>query len=191
MVSSVNAYLVFLGLTAVERGVELALSRRNGRIAFSRGAREYGRAHFRFMAAFHSAFLVSCAAEVTLLHRPFPGLLGAGALVGAIAAQLLRYWAISTLGKRWNVRIIAVPGEGPITAGPYRFIRHPNYLAVATEIACVPLIHGCWLTAIFFSIGNAVLLRTRIRAEEEALGKAYAAAFGDRPRFLPRLHRGA
>jgi len=190
MVSSVNAYLIFLGLIAIERSIELAVSRRNARIALSRGGREYGGAHFRLMAAFHSTFLASCAAEVTLLHRSFPGLLGAVALLGAIAAQVLRYWAILTLGQRWNVRIIVVPGDDPVTAGPYRFIRHPNYLAVAMEMVCVPLVHGCWLTAILFSIGDAVLLRTRIRAEEQALGKRYAAAFSDLPRFVPRVHRG-
>jgi methyltransferase len=191
MVTSLPAYFVFLGLIALERGVELRLSRRNARIAFTRGGREYGQAHFRTMAVFHGAFLASCAAEVTLLHRPFPGVLGAIALFGALAAQALRYWAIATLGERWNVRIIVVSGEEPITAGPYRFIRHPNYAAVALEMACVPLVHGAWLTAILFSLGNAALLRTRIREEEKALGGHYAAAFADRPRFLPRFHRGA
>jgi len=189
MVSSVNAYLILLVLIAIERGIELALSRRNARIAFSRGGREHGGPHFRLMAALHSTLLASCAAEVTLLHRPFPGLLR-GCSAWLIASQVLRYWAILTLGKRWNVRIIVVPGEDPITAGPYRFIRHPNYVAVAMEMVCVPLVHGCWLTAILFSIGDAVLLRTRIRAEEEALGKGYAAAFSDLPRFLPRVRRG-
>jgi len=190
MVSSVHPYVIFLGLIAIERGIELALSRRNARIAFSRGGREYGGTHFRLMAAFHSIFLAACGAEVTLLHRPLPGLLGAVALLGAIASQILRYWAILTLGKRWNVRIIVVPGEDPFTAGPYRLIRHPNYVAVAMEMLCVPLVHGGWLTAILFSIGGALLLRTRIRAEEKALGKRYAAAFSDLPRFLPGAHRG-
>jgi len=191
MVTSVKAYLLFLGLIAIERGFELALSRRNARIAFARGAREYGKKPFQVMAALHAAFLPACAAEVILLHRPFPGLLGAIALLGALGSQALRYWAILTLGSRWNVKIIVVPGERPITAGPYKRIRHPNYVAVALEMACVPLIHGCWLTAIVFSIANALVLQTRIRGEEKALGEGYAAAFSDRPRFLPRLHRGA
>jgi methyltransferase len=191
MVSSVKAYLIFLSLIAIERGFEVALSRRNARIAFSRGAREYGQKPFQLMAALHTAFLPSCAAEVILLHRPFPGLLGAIALLGAMGSQALPYWAVLTLGSRWNVRIIVVPGEHPITAGPYRFIRHPNYVAVALEMACVPLVHGCWLTAVVFSLANALVLRTRIRGEEKALGEGYAAAFSDRPRFLPRFHRGA
>jgi len=191
MVTSVKVYLLFLGFIAIERGFELALSRRNARIAFARGAREYGKKPFQVMAALHAAFLPACAAEVILLHRPFPGLLGAIALLGALGSQALRYWAILTLGSRWNVKIIVVPGEHPITAGPYKRIRHPNYVAVALEMACVPLIHGCWLTAIVFSIANALVLQTRIRGEEKALGEGYAAAFSDRPRFLPRLHRGA
>ncbi len=191
MVTSRDAYFVFLGFIVVERAVELVLSRRNARIAFSKGGREYGRSQFPAMAVFHAAFLVSCAAEVAFLHRPFPGLIGAVALLGALVAQALRYWAVATLGVRWNVRIIVVPGDQPITGGPYRFVRHPNYAAIALEIACVPLVHGAWLTAILFSLGNAMLLSTRIRAEEAAWGGVYAQAFADRPRFLPRFHRGA
>lgn len=191
MVSSVRAYLLFLGLIALERAFELRLSRRNARIAFSKGGREYGGGHFPTMALFHGALLFSCAAEVIFFHRRLFGPLAALALIGALSAQALRYWAIATLGARWNVRIIVVPGEEPITSGPYRFIRHPNYVAVALEMACVPLVHGAWLTAVLFSAGNALLLSSRIRAEEEALGGPYAAAFADRPRFLPRLSRGS
>jgi methyltransferase len=187
MVSSKVAYLTFLALLAGERLVEIALARRNARVALRRGAFEVGRGHFRVMTAFHSLFLVSCAAEVVLLHRPFPGVLGFAALAGALAAQGLRYWAITALGVRWNVRILVIPGLPPVTSGPFRFVRHPNYLAVILEMACVPLIHGCWLTALIFSIGNAVLLWVRIRAEESALGGPYALLFADRPRFLPRL----
>ena len=191
MVTSRAAYFAFLGLIVVERVVELFLSRRNARIAFSKGGREYGRSHFPAMAVFHAAFLASCAAEVALLRRPFPGAIGAVALLGALAAQALRYWAAATLGRRWNVRIIVVPGEQPVTHGPYRFVRHPNYAAIALEIICVPLVHGAWVTAVLFSLGNAMLLTTRIRAEEAAWGGVYAQAFADRPRFLPRFHRGA
>jgi len=191
MVSSVVAYLSFLALLATERFVELAISRRNARAAVAAGARESGQRHYRVMAAFHALFLVSCAVEVIALRRPFPGALGFAALAGAVGAQGLRYWAIATLGRRWNVRIITFPDAAPVTGGPYRYIRHPNYLAVALEMICVPLVHGCWWTAIAFSAGNALLLRVRIRAEERALGTQYAAAFSNRPRFIPRLNRGA
>ena len=145
-----------------------------------------GQGHFRVMVLFHSAFLVACAVEPLALHRPFPGFLGYVSLGGAIAAQLLRYWAISTLGERWNTRIIFVPGATPVTEGPYRYIRHPNYVAVILEFVFLPLIHGGYLTALFFSLGNAVLLYVRIRAEEAALGVEYQQAFSRRPRFLPK-----
>jgi methyltransferase len=185
MVSSVQAYLVLLGLIALERGVELVLSARNARIARARGGVESGQGHYPVMAGFHALFLGACAAEVIVLHRPFPGLLGWVALGAVVLVQGLRYWAIATLGWRWNTRIVVVPGEPPVTAGPYRWVRHPNYVAVVTEMVALPLVHGAWLTAAVFSLGNAWLLRVRIRAEERALGPAWEAAFAGRPRFVP------
>lgn len=181
----VGAYLVFLLLIGAERLVELRLSRRNARLAFARGAVEAGAGHFRLMAILHAAFLPACALEVVLLRRPFPGALGAVALALALLAQGLRWWAIASLGPRWNVRVIAVPGEAPLRRGPYRWIRHPNYIAVAVEMACVPLAHGAWLSALTFSALNAFVLRERIRVEERALGDAYQRAFAGVPRFLP------
>jgi methyltransferase len=89
------------------------------------------------------------------------------------------------LGERWNTRIIVVPGAGPVTTGPYRFIRHPNYVAVVLEMACIPLAHGAWLTALVFSVANALLLTVRIRAEEAALGHPWSLAFADKHRFVP------
>lgn len=189
MVTSVAAYLGFLGLISVERLGELVLSKRNAARAFARGAIEVGQGHFRVMGPFHAAFLVACAAEVLVLERPFPGALGFACLAGALLAQGLRYWAIATLGERWNVRIIVLPEAPPVTGGPYRFLRHPNYLAVVMEMALVPLIHGAYLTAIAFSVGNAALLWVRIRAEEQALGSGYQAAFAHHRRFIPGLQQ--
>jgi methyltransferase len=183
MVTSRTLYLAFLLLIGAERLFEVALSRRNAARAIARGGRESGQAHFPAMVALHTAFLVSCAVESGI--RTFPGALGWAALAGALGAQALRYWAIASLGDRWNVRVIVVPGEPPVQRGPYRFLRHPNYAAVVVEILAVPLIHGCWLTAAAFSALNAVVLRARIRAEEAALGAAWQDAFAGRPRFLP------
>jgi methyltransferase len=185
MVSSVWAYLAFLGALGLERLFELRLSKRNAAWVLAQGGREHGAGHFRVMALMHTAFLFACAAEVVLLRRPFVPAIGLPALVVALAAQGLRYWAISTLGKRWNVRIIVLPDAEPVTGGPYRYLRHPNYVAVVLELAAVPLIHGAWLTAVLFSLANAAVLFVRIRAEEEALGSRYARAFADKPRFLP------
>lgn len=183
--ASARAYLLFLVLIGGERLFELVLSTRNARRAMAAGGREVGQGHYRVMTLLHTAFLLACAGEVLLLHRDFPGLVGWLALGGAVAAQLLRYWAISTLGARWNTRIIFVPGATPVTSGPYRFVRHPNYVAVILEMVCIPLIHGAWLTALLFSVANAALLAVRIRAEEAALGAEYRQAFEARPRFIP------
>ncbi|MBV8139213.1 MAG: hypothetical protein JO121_26825, partial [Deltaproteobacteria bacterium] len=111
------------------------------------------------------------------------------AIVAELFAQFLRYWVIFTLGSRWNTRIIVWPDAQPVTSGPFRFARHPNYLAVAIEIVAVPLIGGAWITAIVFSLGNAILLMVRIPAEERALGQPYAGAFAELPRFLPRIRQ--
>ncbi|HWE23116.1 MAG TPA: isoprenylcysteine carboxylmethyltransferase family protein [Myxococcales bacterium] len=188
MVSSRAAYLAFLLLIALERLFEVALSRRNAARVLARGAREYGGSHFAWMAALHIAFLASCAVE-SAFHR-FPGTAGWIALVVALAAQALRYWAVSSLGDRWNARVMVVPGEPPVQTGPYRFIRHPNYLAVVLEMVAIPLVHGCWVTAFVFSLANAAMLRVRIRVEEAALGEPWQRAFAERPRFMPPASRG-
>jgi methyltransferase len=176
-------FLALLLLTAGERVAELLLSRRNARRAFARGGVEVGQRHYRFMVVFHTLFLVACLVEGAL--RPFPGTLGFLALAGALAAQALRWWAIGTLGDRWNVRVIVVPDALPVVGGPYRFVRHPNYVAVALELACLPLVHGAWLTALVFTLGNALLMIVRIRVEEQALGRRWADAFAQKPRFVP------
>jgi methyltransferase len=186
MVISQALYLGFLALLAVERGIELVISRENAKKAFAQGGFEVGRRHYAWMAAVHAMFFVCCAGEVVVLKRPFPGALGFIALCGALAAQALRYSAVSALGERWNVRIIVWPSRDPVTAGPYRFIRHPNYVAVIVELLAVPLVHGAFLSALFFSVCNAVLLTVRIREEERALGPAYAAEFAHHPRFIPK-----
>ncbi len=166
----VIAYLSLLGLVAIERMFELALSRRNAAWAFSQGGVETGREHLLAMKLLHAVFFAACALEVVLLDRPFLPWLGAPMLALAIGAQALRYWAVASLGKRWNVRVITIPGMPLSTAGPYRFLRHPNYLAVVLEGIAIPLIHTALLTACGFALLNGLMLRTRIRCEEHALG---------------------
>jgi methyltransferase len=190
MVTSQRLYLCFLGLLALERFVELLLSRWNARQARAAGAVEAGQGHYPVMVAFHTLFLVSCAVEVLWARRAFPGALGWAALGVAVAAQGLRYWAVASLGPRWNTRVLVWPGVPPVTSGPYRFLRHPNYLAIVLEMIAVPLVYGAWVTALVFSLGNLLLLSVRIRSEEKALGPAWAKAFLGRGRLLPELHRG-
>jgi methyltransferase len=183
----VSWYLALLALLGLERIGELILSRRNAAAALARGGIEVGQRHFQVMKALHTAFLFACAAEVVFLHRPFIPALGWPMLALAVLAQVLRYWAVLTLGRRWNVRVLVVPGDPAVVAGPYRYLRHPNYLAVVLEGFAVPLVHTAWMTALGFSLANAALLRVRIRCEEQALAAHcdYAHRLGDRPRLFP------
>lgn len=163
-------YLALLAATAVERFVELGVSVRNARWAFAQGARESGRGHFPPMVALHTALIAACALEPLLAGRPFVAGLALPALVLALAAQALRWWCIRTLGRRWNTRIVVVPGLPLIRTGPYRLLPHPNYVAVVLEGVALPLVGSAWLTAAVFTVLNAVLLLGfRIPAEERAL----------------------
>ncbi len=183
--ASAATYLGLLVLLGCERGAELLVSRRNAQRALAAGGVETGRRTYGVMVAVHALFPLACAAEVLLLARPFPGAAGLAALTVALGAQVLRWWAVATLGERWSTRVIVVPGAPPVTGGPYRFLRHPNYLAVVLEMAAVPLVHGAWIAALAFSALNAALLSVRIPAEERALGAAYAEAFEGRRRLVP------
>jgi len=126
MVTPRALYLGFLVLLGLERLTELLLSLHNAKLARAAGAVEAGRGHYPAMVAFHTLFLLSCALEVVLVPRSFPGALGWIALGVAAAAQALRYWAVASLGVRWNTRVLVWPGVPPVTSGPYRFLRHPN-----------------------------------------------------------------
>jgi methyltransferase len=169
------AYLVLVLLTGAERIVELAVSKRNAAAAFARGGIEYGQRHFPWMVALHTGLLLACIAEVFLLDRPFIPLLGWPMLVIALLCQAGRYWCITALGQQWNTRVIVVPGAGAVRAkGPYRWswLRHPNYVIVAIEGIALPLVYSAWITALVFTVLNAILLlRFRIPTENEALRK--------------------
>ncbi len=164
-------YSSLLGLIVLERLVELVITRRNRAWALARGGVEVGEGHYPWMVALHSLLLIACPAEVWLLDRPFvPGLALAASLL-LVLTMALRYWAIATLGKRWTTRVVCVPGLPVITGGPYRWLRHPNYLAVVMEVLALPLVHTAWMTATLFSLANLALLRARIAVEEAALDR--------------------
>jgi methyltransferase len=170
-------YLVLLGVTAVERLVELVVSARNVRWALAGGGREEGRGHFPAMVGLHVGLGIGCVLEPLLGARPFLLGLAVPAAAAALAAQALRYWCILTLGRRWNTRIVVVPGLPLVRRGPYRLLRHPNYVAVALEGIALPLVFGGWITALVFTALNALLLlRYRIPAEEAAMSRALAEA---------------
>lgn len=162
-------YLVLIAAVAAERLAELVIAQRNLAWSRARGGVEFGAAHYPVMVVLHTGLLVGCVAEVALLHRPFLPALGWPMLAVVLAAQGLRWWCITTLGHQWNTRVVVVPGAPRITGGPYRFLPHPNYLAVIAEGVALPLVHTAWLTAVIFTVLNAVLLRTRVGTENRAL----------------------
>lgn len=181
-------FTLLVAAIAAQRLVEVAASRRNTRRLLEAGAVEAGRGHLVPMIAMHTAFLVAAPAEVWLFDRPFVPLVGVSALVLLALALALRAWNLATLGRRWSVRVVAVPGETPVARGPYRFLRHPNYVVVVAEMLALPLVHTAWLTCLVFSALNAWLLTVRIRAEERLLSEltGYDAVMGKTPRFVPR-----
>jgi methyltransferase len=170
-------YGVLVLATGAERIAELVVSTRNARWSFARGGVEYGRRHFPPMVALHTGLLLACLAEVWLLDRPFLPWLGWPMLVLVLASQGLRWWCIATLGPRWNTRVIIVPGLPLVARGPYRWLRHPNYVAVVVEGFALPLVHTAWITAVGFTVLNAVLLLAyRIPCENRALALSEASA---------------
>lgn len=174
----------FTGLVALvglERMVEMGIARRNARWSLARGAREFGSGHYPIMVALHTSLLVAALTEVWWRDpRPIPALTAVSLLLLA-GTMSLRYWVIGTLGHRWNTRVIVLPEGQVVTGGPFRFLRHPNYLAVAIEVAVLPLVHAAFITAVVFSVANAALLRVRIRVEEDALRSG-----GEYDLLLPR-----
>jgi methyltransferase len=182
---------LFIGLLAVVgagRLVEMRLSRRHQRALGQRGVAVAPEPVFRFMVALHTGVLVAAAAEVLLLRRPFVPAVGVPALALFAAANLLRWWVIATLGPQWNVRVMGSAGAlGVVSHGPFRWVRHPNYVAVFVELAALPLVHGAWLTALGGSILHALILRRRIALEESVLfaDARYRETMGPKPRFIP------
>ncbi|HEX2251672.1 MAG TPA: isoprenylcysteine carboxylmethyltransferase family protein [Thermoanaerobaculia bacterium] len=174
--SSAVAYTLLVLAVAGERVAELVVARRHERWLRGRGAVEAGAGHYPVMVALHSGFLVACLAEVWLLERPFVPALGAPALALVAGTMALRWWVIATLGRRWTTRVWVLPGEPRVAGGPFRWLPHPNYLAVAVELVALPLVHGAWWTALAFGGANLVLLRHRIRVENAALVAAERAS---------------
>jgi methyltransferase len=162
-------YLLLIGAVAVERLAEVVVAERHRSVSRERGGVEFGAGHYPAMVTLHTALLAGCLLEPVLLHRPFIPALGWPMLLIAVAAQALRWWCITTLGYQWNTRVIVIPGAERVTGGPYRFLPHPNYVAVIAEGIALPLVHTAWITALVFTILNAVLLTTRIHVENRAL----------------------
>ena len=174
MDSLVLWYLLVV-VVIVVRFFELNVAKRNRAWAMERGGVETGAEHYPVMVALHTALFLGCLLEVPLADRPFLPWLGWPMLALLAGAHVLRWWCIRTLGPQWNTRVIRVPGAALVTGGPYRWFRHPNYVAVVVEGFALPLVHTAWITALAFTVLNALLLRVRLRVEEQALATAPAA----------------
>lgn len=164
-------YLLVLAIAA-ERLAELVVARRNARWSMSNGGKEFGRDHYPAMVSMHALLLMSCVVETWSLGRPFIWWLGWPMLAVVALSTAVRWRCVTVLGRRWNPRLIVILDAPLVRRGPYRWMRHPNYAAVAAEVAALPLVHSAWLTAVVFSAANAAVLNVRIRAENAALGYA-------------------
>lgn len=161
--------MLLIVAVALERLAELVVSRRNRAWSRAHGGLEFGAGHYPVMVVLHTGLLAGCLVETIALHRPFIAALGWPMLAIVLAAQGLRWWCIATLGRQWNTRVVVVPGAARVTRGPYRFLSHPNYVAVVAEGAALPLVHTAWVTALVFTGLNAALLTTRVKVENAAL----------------------
>lgn len=159
--------LVFI-IVVIQRLVELAVAKRNENWMRSQGAIEVGASHYKWMVLMHTAFFISLLAEVLVFDRPLP-VYWPALLTVFLLMQILRVWCLSSLGKFWNTKILILPGADVQKKGPYKWIRHPNYVIVTTELLVLPLLFGAYFTAALFFVLNIWMLSVRIPAEEKAL----------------------
>jgi methyltransferase len=167
----VNTVLIVVALVALQRLGELVYAARNTRHLKQRGALEHGRGHYPLLIALHAGWLIAIVAFV-----PAQAAINWLPLGLFILLQAARLWIVVTLGAYWTTRIITLPNAPLVRRGPYRLIRHPNYLVVIGEVALLPLVFGAWRIAVVFSILNLALLAWRRRVEDEALADRRAIA---------------
>ena len=165
-----TAAVIILALVTLQRLGELAIARRNTRALLDQGAYEVAPAHYPLIVLVHTLWLG--ALWWLALGREILWPLIAVFLL----LQLGRLWVLATLGRRWTTRIIVLPGAPLVARGPFRFVKHPNYLVVTAEIAVLPLAFGLSQVALIFSLLNAAVLAIRIRAENRALASAPSGA---------------
>jgi methyltransferase len=186
---SVTAYMGLLLSVGCYRLVEVRISSQHQRELAARGIAKAPEKCFAFMVLLHIGILASAALEVLLVHRPFIAILALSMGLLFVLANLLRWWVILTLSGHWNIQVMASTAIGVVTRGPYRWIRHPNYVAVVVELLALPLIHSAWFTAVWGGVAHIWVLRRRISVEEQVLlnDPVYRRVMAFKPRFIPRL----
>ena len=187
-------YAIVLFVFGAQRGIELLYSARNERMIQRRqpGAPQAGRSVFRWIALVNVGLFTVPALERALRRRPPPAQVAAIGWAAAVSAVVLRLSVLLSLRGSWTVRAVVPTDLRVVDRGPYRFIRHPNYVALALEFLGLPLIGGAYVSALGLGVANAVLLGRRIREEDALLMAipAYRERMGDKPRFVPRLISG-
>src|SRR3990172_2071685 len=163
-----TAFSIFLIFIILQRIAELLLARRNEKILKAQGAIEYDKNGYRVIAEMHVVFFISLICEKVFFQRTL-NTYWIVFVVLFVGAQVLRYWAIKSLGVYWNTKILVLPNHRLVNTGPYKYLRHPNYIAVIIEIAVIPLIFSCYITSALFCSINLILLMRRIKIEERAL----------------------
>ena len=177
-----TAYEGFLLVIAIERLLELALSKRHERALLSAGQSVTLEPMFLVMVLVHAGVLVA--------DRPFDPLVGSAAITLFMFATALRWWTIRTLGGQWTVRVVSGLSIQVRTNGPFRHVRHPNYLGVLLEVIAIPLVHSAYVSAIVFGAVNLWVVLRRIRLEEAALSahSDYQHEMRGRARLIPRVY---
>lgn len=163
-------FIIFIILFIVQRLSELVIARRNEKWLLSQGAVQYGQEHYPFMIALHTLFIVSIITEYILRGKPAIDWLF---LVLFLLVLSFKFWALSSLGKYWNTKIYRVPGVYPVKKGPYKFLKHPNYMEVVLEIAIIPLVFHLYYTTIIFTLLNAAMLWVRIGVENKVWAEVH------------------
>jgi methyltransferase len=183
-VACFESLLAFVGIT---RLAELAISRRHQRGLVRRQVAQRWEPHYRWMVALHVVVIAGAAGEVAMLHRPFVPVVAVCAALLFLFGTALRWWAIRSLGEHWNVQVMDSAQLGVVVAGPFRWIRHPNYVGVFLELAALPMIHGAYIAALVAVVGNIWVLRQRLRVEEPMLAAhpEYRQAMQGKARFVP------
>ncbi|MBM7584285.1 methyltransferase [Bacillus pakistanensis] len=183
-------FYIFLIVVASQRLIEVLIAKRNEKWMKSKGAKEYGKRHYRLMVAIHFLFFVSLIMESILgrsdLNSDWPLLVAVFFIV-----QLCRVWVIMALGRFWNTKIIVLKDAEVVAKGPYKFIKHPNYLIVTIELIIIPLIFNAYWTLFIFAILNQLILAIRIPLEEEVLNKQtnYEDELTSKRRFIPLIRK--
>jgi len=184
------AYILLLIVVGAGRVIELGVSRRNQKRLIAEGASRVSEPRFQWMVIVHAAVLVGAGLEVIFLRRPLIPAFAISMGILFFLSNALRWWVIHTLRSHWNVQIMNSAPLGVVSEGPYRWVRHPNYVAVFVELIALPLIYTAWISALVAAIGNGWVLHSRLAVEDRMLlsDSSYRAAMGNKPRFLPKFY---